>query len=56
MIRTELVNKETGDVLTVKNFSREHLLQVFWDKLIDHNQKRYSRGLRERLVLLVYWE
>lgn len=56
MIRTELVNKETGDIVKVKFFSREHLLQVFWDKLMDHNEKRYSRGLSERLTLLVYWE
>ena len=56
MIRTELVNKETGSVLAVKSFSREHLLQVFWDKLIDHNYCRHSRGLQVRLALLVYWE
>ena len=55
MIRTELVNKTTGKVIKVKFFSREHLLQVFWDRLMDHNQKRYNRGLSDRLILLVDW-
>ena len=56
MIKTQLVNKESGKVVKTKLFSREHILQVFWDKLMDHNQKRYNRGLSDRLALVVYWD
>jgi hypothetical protein len=53
MVKATLINKTNGKVVKEMTFGRLELLQDYWTKVMDHNYSRWSRGLRERLFLIV---